>query len=124
MGRSKDMSRTRTNSYIAGTGRWMGLLALVLTATLGWGQSSKLSKDLRSLPSTSSVNVIVRYYTPPSTTDANAAKSVGATNGKALGLIKGNKYGMTLASAQKLLSLDTNVKYISVDRNLRAAMDN
>ena len=119
------MSRIRTNkSCIAGTGRWMGLLALVLTTTLGWGQSSKLSKDLQSLPSTSSVNVIVQYYNPPSTTDANAAKSVGATNGKALGLIKGNKYGMTLASAQKLLSLDTNVKYISVDRNLRAAMDN
>ena len=119
------MSRIRTNkSCIAGTGRWMGLLALVLTTTLGWGQSSKLSKDLQSLPSTSSVNVIVQYYTPPSTTDANAAKSVGANNGKALGLIKGNKYGMTLASAQKLLSLDTNVKYISVDRNLRAAMDN
>src|SRR5947209_14987195 len=93
MGRSKVMSRIRTNkSCIAGTGRWMGLLALVLTTTLGWGQSSKLSKDLQSLPSTSSVNVIVQYYTPPSTTDANAAKSVGANNGKALGLIKGNKY--------------------------------
>src|SRR5713226_7958318 len=123
MGRSKDMSRTRTNRACSGTGRWMGLLALVLTATLGWGQSSKLSKDLQSLPSTSSVNVIVQYYTPPSTTDANAAKSVGATNGKALGLIKGNKYGMTLASAQKLVTLDTNVKYISVDRNLRATLD-
>src|SRR5437588_12632568 len=115
MGRSKDMSRVRTNnSYIAGTGGWMGLLALVLTATLGWCRSSTLSKDLQSLPSTSSVNVIVQYYTPPSTTDANAAKSVGATNGKALGLIKGNKYGMTAGSAQKLVSLDTNVKYISV----------
>ncbi len=55
------MSRIRTNkSCIAGTGRWMGLLALVLTATLSRGQSSKLSNDLQAATSTN-VDVVIQY---------------------------------------------------------------
>jgi len=73
------MSRIRTkNSYIAGTGRWMGLLALVLTATLGWGQSSKLSKDLQAATSTN-VDVVIQYYTPPTSVDTNARIPTSST---------------------------------------------
>src|SRR6266566_480769 len=124
MGRSKDMSRIRTNnSYIAGTGRWMGLLALVLTATLGWGQSSKLSKDLQAATSTN-VDVVIQYYTPPTSVDTNAATSQGASNGKAVGLVRGYKWTMPKGNVSTLISKDPNIKYISLDRPLQGAMNN
>jgi len=94
---------------------------MILTASLALGQ--KLSKDLTALPSGSSVNVIVQYYAPASSADASAATSVGARNGKKLGLIKGNGFTMSAAAAAKLATLDANVKYISIDRNLKGAMN-
>src|SRR5207302_7765079 len=103
MGRSKDMSRTRTNKSCIGTGRWMGLLALVLTATLGWGQSSKLSKDLQAATSTN-VDVVIQYYTPPTSVDTNAATSQGASNGKAVGLVRGYKWTMPKGNVSTLIS--------------------
>src|SRR6266849_7257234 len=99
------------------------VLLLFFSVGFAFGQSSKLSKDLQSLPSGATTNVIVQYYSPPGKTDSNAASSVGATNGRALGLIKGTRYGMTAAAAQKLVSLDANVKYISPDRPLRGALN-
>src|SRR5437899_1845189 len=118
------MSQIRTNnSYIAGTGRWMGLLALVLTATLGWGQSSKLSKDLQAATSTN-VDVVIQYYTPPTSVDTNAATSQGASNGKAVGLVRGYKWTMPKGNVSTLISKDPNIKYISLDRKLQGAMNN
>ena len=117
------MSRTRTNRACSGTGRWMGLLALVLTATLGWGQSSKMSKDLQAVPSGTTVNVVVQYYNPPTTTDVNAAKGVGASNGKAVGLVKGYRWTMSQGNVPSLISKDSNIKYISLDRPLKGAMN-
>jgi hypothetical protein len=102
---------------------WGGCLtvaALLLSSGPASGQSSKLSKDLQSLPSGTPVNVVIQYYNPPTSTDTNYASSVGATPGKALGLIKGNGYAaMSPTAATKLVSLDTNVKYVSVDRKLQ-----
>ncbi len=99
------------------------VVILLFTASIAFGQSSKVSKDLQNLPSGTTTNVIVQYYIPPGKTDSNAASSVGATNGRALGLIKGTRYGMSAAAAQKLVSLDANVKYISPDRPLRGALN-
>src|SRR3989442_9332976 len=123
MGMSKDMARTRTNRACSGTGRWMGLLALVLTATLGWGQSSKMSKDLQAVPSGTTVNVVVQYYNPPTSTDVNAAKAQGASNGKAIGLVKGYRWSMSQSGVQNLINKDSNVKYVSLDRPLKGAMN-
>ena len=104
---------------------WGGCLAvavLLVSSGTASGQSSKVSKDLQSLPSATSVNVAIQYYNPPTSTDANYARSVGATPGKAVGLIKGSGYAaMSPTAAAKLVSLDTNVKYISVDRKLQIA---
>ncbi len=99
------------------------VVILLFTASIALGQSSKVSKDLQNLPLGVSTNVIVQYYIPPGMTESNAASSVGASNGKGLGLIKGTTYGMTAAAAQKLVSLDANVKYISPDRPLRGALN-
>src|SRR5712692_9255038 len=99
------------------------VLLLFFSVGAAFGKKSKLSKDLQSLPSGATTNVIVQYYSPPGKSDSNAASSVGATNGKALGLIKSTRYGMSAAAAQKLLSLDANVKYISVDRPVKGALN-
>lgn len=103
--------------------RYFTLLALILAPSLAAGRSSKISKDLADLPSNATVNVIVQYYNSPGTSDSNAANSVGATNGKKLGLIKSARYTLSAGAAAKLVSIDTNVKYISVDRPLRGAMN-
>jgi serine protease AprX len=90
-----------------------------LMTAVAFGQSSKLSPDFKKLPSGQSTSAIVQYYTAPTTTDANYAKSAGATNPKALGLVKATRYTMTLGIAQSLITLDTNVKYVSPDRPLK-----
>src|SRR5579859_577110 len=106
--------RNRENKSAAWGKRILSSLALTLAANLAMGQS-KLSADLQSRPSGSATNVIVQYYNAPGTIDYNAAASVGATNGKKLGHFKGNGYTMSPSAASKLVTLDSNVKYISVD---------
>src|SRR5205807_1871116 len=100
------------------------LLMVLLTASWSFAQSSKLSKDLQSLPSSTSVSVVIQYNIPPTATNTNAAKSVGAVPAKGLGLIKGYGFSnMSPTAAAKLVSVDPNVKYISVDRKLKGAMN-
>ena len=103
--------------------RCLTLCVFLLTASLAFGGSSKLSKDLQNLPSGQSANVIVQYYKTPTTTDTSAATSAGATKLKKLGSFKGHGYSMSPAAAAKLASLNTNVKYISPDRPLKGAMN-
>lgn len=68
--------------------RYFTLWALILTASLAVGQSSKMSPDLANLPSSASLDVVVQYHAPPTGADIDAANSVGAAQGKGLGLIK------------------------------------
>src|SRR6266566_2160801 len=111
--------------HSAAWGKRFGVLVLVLLAA-SWSaaQSSKLSRDLQSLPSSATVNVVVQYYNPPTTTDVNAAKGVGASNGKAFGLVKGYRWTMSQGNVPSLISKDSNIKYISLDRPLQGAMNN
>src|SRR5215471_6793129 len=112
----KQMSGKANRS--AAWGKRFSICILILATSFAFGQSSKLSRDLQGLPSGTVAKVIVQYYSAPTGTDSNAAKSAGATNGKALGKFKGIGYSMNPGQAAKLLSLDSNVKYISVDRAL------
>src|SRR6266851_928183 len=89
------------------------LLLVLLTTSWCVAQSSKISKDLQSLPSGTPVSVVIQYKTAPTGTDTNAAKSVGATPVRGLGLIKGYGFSnMSPTAAAKLVSVDPNVKYI------------
>ncbi len=106
-----------------GTRLLLLITSFLLVAGVAFGQSPKLSSDLQNLPSGTATNVIVQYYNPPGKSDSYAASSVGATNGRALGLIKGNKYHMSVVAAQNLVNIDSNVKYISPDRPLKGAMN-
>src|SRR5229473_2720799 len=115
----------RGQRHSAAWGKRFGVLVLVLLAT-SWSaaQSSKLSRDLQALPSGTAVNVLVQYYNPPTSTDVNAAKGLGASNGKGLGLVKGYRWTMSQGQLSNLISKDSNVKYISLDRPLQGAMNN
>src|SRR2546425_1042793 len=99
------------------------LLLLLLTASWSAAQSSKMSKDLQAVPSGTTVNVVVQYYNPPTTTDVNAAKGVGARNGKAFGVVKGFRSAMCPGIVPSLISKDSNIKYISLDRPLKGALN-
>src|SRR6266852_3484630 len=115
----------RGQRHSAAWGNRFGVLVLVLLAT-SWSaaQSSKLSRDLQALPSGTAVNVLVQYYNPPTSTDVNAAKGLGASNGKGLGLVKAYRWTMSRGQVSSLISKDSNVKYISLDRSLQGAMNN
>src|SRR6266436_10223433 len=78
----------RKSKRSATWGKRTAVLLLVLL-TASWSVAQKISKDLQAVPSGTTSNVVVQYYNPPTTTDLNAAKSAGASNGKALGLVKG-----------------------------------
>ena len=95
-------------------------LVLLLTGSLAFAGSSKVSQDLSKLSPSSNVNVIVQYYNAAGTADTNAATAVGATDEQSVGQSKLNRYTMTPAAAAKLAA-NSNVKYISPDRPLKGA---
>ena len=78
-----------------------------------FGQSSKISKDLASLPASVTADVVVQYYSTPTSLDVNAAKSVGGSSGKHLGLIRSYKWTVSQGSVQSLIAKDPNIKYVS-----------
>src|SRR5947209_19765976 len=77
----------------------------------------------RSVTSGTTVNVVIQYYTPPTSTDVNTAKGLGASNGKAIGLVKGYGWAMSQGNVSSLISKDSNIKYVSLDRKLQSAMN-
>src|SRR5260370_36086363 len=121
----KPKSPGRGQRHSAAWGKLFAVLVLVLLAT-SWraAQSSKLSRDLQALLSGTTVTILVQYYNQPTSTDVNAAKGLGASNGKGLGLVKGYRWTMSDGQLPNLISKDSNVKYISPDRSLHGAMNN
>src|SRR5437879_5569443 len=99
----------RDQRHSAAWGKRLSLLLMtLLTASWSAAQSSKMSRDLQSLPSSgAAVGVLVQYYNPPTSTDLNAAKGLGAGNGKGLGLVKGYRWTMSQGQVSKLISQDS-----------------
>lgn len=116
---------SRWGRHSAAWGKRFGVLLLVLlTASWSAAQSSKLSRDLQSIPSGAAVSVLVQYYNPPTSTDLTVAKGLGASNGKSLALVKGYRWTMSRGHLSNLMNKDSNIKYISLDRSLQGAMNN
>src|SRR5260370_6147727 len=88
--------------------RFVVLVLVVLRASWSAAQSSKLSRDLQSLPSGAAVSVLVQYYNPPTFTELNVAKGLGAGNGKGLALVKGYRWTMVRGQLSNLISRDSN----------------
>src|SRR5258708_1322605 len=125
MVRTRKKPAGRDERHSAAWGKRFGVLIVVLLAA-SWStaQSSKLSRDLQALPSDATVSVVVQYYNPPTATDLYAAKGAGAGNGKGLGLVKAYRWTLSRGQLSSLISNDSNVKYISLDRSLQGAMNN
>jgi serine protease AprX len=88
-----------------------------------FGQSSKISPDLQAVGSNSNVNVIVQYFNPPNSNELKAANLVGAANGKGLGLVKAYRWTLSRGKVPQFVSQDPNIKYVSLDRPLKGAMN-
>jgi serine protease AprX len=99
---------------------WITILTM---ASLAFGQSSKISPDLQAIGPNNNVNVIVQYYNAPNANELGVANSVGAANGKGLGLVKAYAWTMSPSNVQNLVSQDPNIKYVSLDRPLKGAMN-
>ncbi len=110
--------------HSAAWGKRFAVLLVALTASWSAAQSSKLSRDLQALPSNAAVRVLVQYYNQPTSTDLNVAKGLGASNGKGLRVVKGYRWTMSPRQLSNLISKDSNIKYISLNRSLQGAMNN
>jgi serine protease AprX len=102
------------------TALWIVILSL---GGLAFGESSKLSPDLQAVGPNTNVNVIVQYYNPPTNNELDFANSVAAANGKKLGLVKAYALKTSPAYVQNLITQDPNIKYVSLDRPLKGAMN-
>jgi len=97
-------------------------LAFTLTSTVAWAASAKLSQELQSLPSTGNSEVIVQYKIIPTPAAFLSATTTGAVVLNTLPHIKGAHMSVPNSSLQTLAA-DPNVKYISPNRQLKAAFD-
>src|SRR6266566_7286004 len=96
-----------TAGYIMQIAAWV-----ILTASSGFAQRTTISSDLQDLPPrTGSVDVIVQYKNSPTNRDEALAKALGATNGKALPVIRSAKYHIKPSAIASLVRENANVKY-------------
>jgi serine protease AprX len=104
--------------------RWLRFtLVLTLCCTLAFGGSSKLSTDLQGQTgSLSSINVIVQFNQPLSSSLLNQVTSVGATLLAPLPLINAALYSMSGLTLNLVAALPT-VKYMTPDRASKAMLD-
>ena len=97
-------------------------LGILLTGTMAWAGSEKLSSELKTKNSGPDLDVIVQYKSVPTDTQH---QSVGKRGGKLLDkmdLIKAGHYTVP-AAALTTLANDPNVTFISPNRSLRGTMD-
>src|ERR1017187_374138 len=102
------------------------LLVIALLSGVAWAGSSKISPDLQKLSPTAKANVIVRF-TPKFTQQVNHFTSKVTVGGGAmktiLGIVNGASFTMPAGFA-KVLALDPDVVYISLDRQVHRRLDN
>jgi len=92
---------------------------VLLSATLAFAGSKKISKDLRQQSPAQSVNVIVQYRVPPSKKHFAKVVARGGTLQQNLPLINAAAFTVK-GSALSALAKDSTVAYISLDRTVRA----
>src|SRR5713226_1011752 len=104
--------------------RWLRFaLVLTLCCTLAFGGSSKLSPDLQGQTgSLSSINVIVQFNQPLTSSLLNQVTSLGATLLAPLPLINAALYSMSGLTLNLVAALPT-VKYMTPDRASKGMLD-
>jgi serine protease AprX len=113
----------RNRSEIAVWGRLPMLCALILTASLAFAGSPKMSKDLEGKNASDQVNVIVQFTQAPTAKHHQKVMNKGGKFKQELGLVNGGAYSVP-ASALADLAADPDVAFISPDRPVQATLDN
>ena len=96
------------------------LAALFGSASLGFGQQSKLAPDLDGRDPEASVNVIVQYKQLPQQRHIDAVLARGGRHLRTLNVVKGAVYSIP-AKELADLAKDPDVAYVSPDRPVSAA---
>src|SRR5215467_6613580 len=93
------------------------ILLLIFTASLSFGQITKIAPDLLGLLNglLQPVNVVVQYNNAPGLLDLTQLLSLGGTINQQYSLIPAVAVKLP-AAAVPVLALVSNVAYISVDR--------
>ena len=98
------------------------LCAVILSASLAFAGSPKMSKGLEGKNASDQVDVIVQYKQAPTAWHHEKVLSRGGTLKQKLGLVKSGAYRVP-ASALAGLAADPDVAYISPDRPLQGTLD-
>jgi serine protease AprX len=97
----------------------LGLLVALVGTAVSHAQSSKISPDLANNPVSSTVDVIIQYYNPPSAGETGLLGLLGGLIRTVLGSINAIVANVTYGNLTNIAA-DPNVKYISPDRPLAA----
>ena len=99
---------------------FMTICALLLSASLAFAGTPKMSKDLQGAKTSGQVDVIVQYTHVPTAFHHQKVLSKGGKIKRELGRFKGSAYTMP-ASRLAELAADPDVTFISPDRPLKGA---
>jgi serine protease AprX len=113
------MKRNQCKSAMWGR-TFLTVCALILSASLAFAGTHKMSKDLEGKKSSDMVNVIVQFNQVPSTRHHQKVLNRGGKLKRQLGHFRGAAYAIP-ASQLASLANDPEVTYISPDRPLRGA---
>lgn len=86
------------------------------------GRSAKLAQDLSSADPSANIPVIIQYVQRPDDTDDQKALNLGGQLKHQFRHLKSAAYTVP-ATSLKALANDPNVRYVSVDRPIRAKLD-
>jgi serine protease AprX len=101
------------------------LLAVVLSICLSgacWGQSAKLSPELRGANVPADLDVIIQYNQTPSESDEQLVVANGGVVKRKFRYVKGHVYHVPAGALNNIAS-SSNVAYISPDRPLNGLLD-
>ena len=108
------MKRNQCQSAAWGT-RFLMLCTVILTASLAFAGSPKMSKDLEGKNAFDQVDVIVQFTQAPTARHHQKVLSRGGKINRELGLVKSGAYTMPTSALEDLAN-DPDVAYISPDR--------
>jgi serine protease AprX len=110
----------RKLSDSAAWGKLLGLGCLILSASLAFAGSRKMSKDLEGKNTSDQVDVIVQFKQAPTSRHHQKVFNRGGRLNHELGLVKSGAYSLPV-SALAGLAADPDVAYISPDRPVMGA---
>lgn len=113
------MNRKQTRSALWGK-TILTACALILSASLAFAGSHKMSKDLERKKASDRVDVIVQFTQVPTARHHQKVLNRGGKLNRELGRFKGGAYRISASKLAELAS-DPEVKYISLDRPVHAA---